>query len=197
VPNVRFEVDDLELEWTYRPNHFDFIHSRDIAQSVKDWPRYLGQMYKYVSLLSILPTIDSSSFPPPLANPGSHTKPGGYIELAEATMELNCDDGTYTGSALETYGNEFQRSMKIAGFVLPTGDMLKAFVKDAGFVDVEVHYNKLPWGSWPKDPNMKKIGQILEMVIATGFEVYPHRSRHPHLPTATDTVIETSIAKHC
>jgi len=67
VPNVRFEVDDLELDWTYQPNHFDFIHSRNIAQSVKDWPRYLKQMYKYVSLLSILPyeRFLCAAFPPP------------------------------------------------------------------------------------------------------------------------------------
>ena len=89
-------------------------------------------------------------------------------------MEFNCDDGTYTGSALETYRNEFQRSMEIANLVLPTGDMLKEFAKDAGFVDVEVHYFKQPLGPWPKDPNMKKLGQILGIVIGTGLEVYPH-----------------------
>jgi len=109
----------------------------------------------------------------PLANPGRHTKPGGYIELAEASMGINCDDGTATGSALENHVNMFQKALGIAELVFPTGDMLKELAKDAGFVNVEVHYIKQPWGSWPKDPNMKKLGQIMEMVAVTGIEVYP------------------------
>ncbi|KAI5842339.1 S-adenosyl-L-methionine-dependent methyltransferase, partial [Tricharina praecox] len=147
VPNVRFEVDDLELDWTYLPNLFDFIHSRNIAQSMKDWPRYLRQMYK-------------------------HAKPGAYIELAETAMSLNCDDGTYTGSALEDYVTKFQKSLELGGFILPTGDMLKTFAEGAGFVEVQVHYFKHPWGTWPKDPEMKKIGQLMEMTVLTGLESY-------------------------
>lgn len=27
-PNVVFETDDLEKPWTYKKNHFDYIHSR-------------------------------------------------------------------------------------------------------------------------------------------------------------------------
>lgn len=45
---MRFEVDDLELDWTYRADDFDFIHSRNIAQSIKDWPRYVSQMFTFV-----------------------------------------------------------------------------------------------------------------------------------------------------
>lgn len=28
APNVKFEIDDLEKEWTFKPDYFDFIHSR-------------------------------------------------------------------------------------------------------------------------------------------------------------------------
>ena len=90
-------------------------------------------------------------------------------------MGINCDDGTAAGSALENHVDMFQKALGIAGFVLPTGDMLKKFAEDAGFVDVEVHYFKQPLGPWPKDPNMKKLGQIMEMVAVTGIEVYPTR----------------------
>ncbi|KAI5841727.1 S-adenosyl-L-methionine-dependent methyltransferase [Tricharina praecox] len=48
VPNVRFEVDDLELDWTFRKDYFDLIHSRNIAQSVRDWPKYLEQIFLFV-----------------------------------------------------------------------------------------------------------------------------------------------------
>lgn len=53
---VRFELDDLEEEWTFREK-FDYIHSRDLVTAVKDWPHYLKQMYKF-------------------------TQPGGYVEIS-------------------------------------------------------------------------------------------------------------------
>ena len=94
-------------------------------------------------------------------------------------MEISCDDGTYTGSALERHINTFHKALGKAKLMLPTGDMLKEFAEDAGFVGVEVHLFKQPWGSWPKDPNMKKLGQIMEMAAVSGFEVYPTQRLAP------------------
>ncbi|KAF8053742.1 S-adenosyl-L-methionine-dependent methyltransferase [Lyophyllum atratum] len=147
VPNVRFEVDDLEMDWTYRPDYFDFIHSRTLAQSIQDWPRYLRQMHK-------------------------HTKPGGYIELAECSTSLYCDDDSFTGSALQLYADKFNKAAKMAGLIFPTGETLKTLVEDAGFVDVNLHAIKQPWGQWPKDPELKRIGQIVALNSATGLESY-------------------------
>lgn len=47
-PNVKFEVDDLEDEWLWAPNSFDYIHSRAMVGSIRNWPRFLEQAYKYV-----------------------------------------------------------------------------------------------------------------------------------------------------
>jgi trans-aconitate methyltransferase len=41
-PNVRFEVDDLEDDWTFT-YPFDYVHSRYMAGSIKDWPRLMKQ----------------------------------------------------------------------------------------------------------------------------------------------------------
>jgi len=100
-------------------------------------------------------------------------------------MGVNCDDGTYTGSALENFLDAFVKALRIAGLPLPTSDMLRGHAEDAGFVDVEVYDIKQPWGPWPKDPNMKKIGQIMEMVLTTGLEVYPTQPLAP-LPSLYD-----------
>ena len=27
-------------------NHFDFIHSRDLGQSITDWPKYVDRMFQ-------------------------------------------------------------------------------------------------------------------------------------------------------
>lgn len=48
APNVKFEVDDLELDWTYPEGSFDYIHSRTIGAGIKDWNKYLRQMYTHL-----------------------------------------------------------------------------------------------------------------------------------------------------
>lgn len=44
--NVKFEVDDLEDEWTYPKDHFDFIHSRNLIGSIKNWPQFIQNIYE-------------------------------------------------------------------------------------------------------------------------------------------------------
>jgi ubiquinone/menaquinone biosynthesis C-methylase UbiE len=45
-PNCRFVVDDAERsEWDWRPDSFDLVHCRNLAQSICDWPRLLSQAY--------------------------------------------------------------------------------------------------------------------------------------------------------
>jgi hypothetical protein len=43
-----FEVDDVELPWTYPKNYFDYIHMRNLAQGIKDWPKLMQQAYVFV-----------------------------------------------------------------------------------------------------------------------------------------------------
>ncbi|KAI8255725.1 Secondary metabolism regulator LAE1 [Colletotrichum sp. SAR11_239] len=44
-PNVRFEVDDIDDEWTFS-QPFDYIHSRVMTSSIADWPQYLKKCYE-------------------------------------------------------------------------------------------------------------------------------------------------------
>lgn len=44
----RFEMDDMEKEWTYQPDTFDFIHARNIAPSISDWPKLLAEAFRCV-----------------------------------------------------------------------------------------------------------------------------------------------------
>ena len=36
-PNCRFKVDDMNDDWTFGENHFDFIHIRAMIGCVPDW----------------------------------------------------------------------------------------------------------------------------------------------------------------
>lgn len=67
-PNCLFEVDDFELEWKYS-YPFDFIHIRNSEGSVKDHQKLFRQAL-------------------------GHLNPGGWLEVAEATVGIFCDDKT-------------------------------------------------------------------------------------------------------
>lgn len=46
-PNVKFEVDDIESQWTWPTDHFDVIYSRFmLSGSIQDFRRYFEQAYK-------------------------------------------------------------------------------------------------------------------------------------------------------
>ncbi|KAF6803339.1 methyltransferase domain-containing protein [Colletotrichum sojae] len=72
--NVYFEVDDIEERWIFsRP--FDYIHSRMMTGSIRDWPTYLRNCYDnlspggYLELNDIdaIPTSDARDFVDSLA----------------------------------------------------------------------------------------------------------------------------------
>ncbi|TDZ13885.1 Secondary metabolism regulator LAE1 [Colletotrichum orbiculare MAFF 240422] len=44
-PNVHFLVDDVEAEWTWSDDTFDYIHFRHMALALKDWDRLLYQAW--------------------------------------------------------------------------------------------------------------------------------------------------------
>ncbi|OLN88617.1 Trans-aconitate 2-methyltransferase 3 [Colletotrichum chlorophyti] len=69
-PNVRFEVDDAEEEWTYS-KPFDYIHCRVLTSSLSDWKLYLRRCFE-------------------------NLEPGGWLELQEIDLFAKSDDGTLT-----------------------------------------------------------------------------------------------------
>ncbi|KAJ5895681.1 Phosphoethanolamine N-methyltransferase [Penicillium taxi] len=42
-PNLRFVLDDVNQEWMFPSESFDFIHVRGLAGSVEHWPTFLQQ----------------------------------------------------------------------------------------------------------------------------------------------------------
>ncbi|ENH73035.1 hypothetical protein FOC1_g10009770 [Fusarium oxysporum f. sp. cubense race 1] len=67
-PNVTFEIDDIEDEWTYS-KPFDYIHSRFMTSCISDWKKYLTQCFQNLT-------------------------PNGYLELQEADLTIKSDDDT-------------------------------------------------------------------------------------------------------
>jgi len=143
--NVEFQVDDVEKDWTWPLDHFDFIHSRILNVSIRDWPNYVKQMYK-------------------------HTAPGGWVELVEGDFRIHSDDGTVTPECGEAqFLNPLAESGEALGLrMLNVGEDYVKYMEDAGFVDIQMKPFKQPWGRWPKDKALKEIGAVVELQTKDG-----------------------------
>jgi hypothetical protein len=46
-PNVKFMVDDAELDWLELENFYDFVHGRHITPAIKNFPALIERAFKY------------------------------------------------------------------------------------------------------------------------------------------------------
>jgi SAM-dependent methyltransferase len=133
-PNCKFEVDDLEDPWTY-PQKFDLIHARMMQGSIAHWPKFLEQAF-------------------------AATKPGGWIELQDATFPPRCDDDSMPDTcALSRWSDMMIEAGQKSGRGVNAAQQYKQWLEEAGYVDcVEIIY-KWPMNPWPKDETAKELGK--------------------------------------
>lgn len=150
-PNVKFEITDVEDEWTYK-TPFTYIHSRYMAGSIKDWPRLIGQAFQ-------------------------HLEPGGWSEFADFDIDWYSQDGTLTEEhALRRYMIAASHGApKITGRIFNPGHQLEQWMKDAGFVNVKAMKTILPIGTWPKDHRLKEIGLLNRIQLWEGLAGFSYR----------------------
>lgn len=46
--NVSFEVDDLEMEWTWQRDWWDFVYSRAMGNSIRDVGGYVRNIFRHL-----------------------------------------------------------------------------------------------------------------------------------------------------
>lgn len=145
-PNCHFEIDDVTLEWTFPPDHFDFIHIRELFGCVPDWDFFFQQAY-------------------------NHTKPGGWIEIVEHSVQPTSDDGlvgpdhflTEWGETVIEMGEKFGKSFTI-------WEESEERMRKAGFVDVTVMKYQWPLNGWPKSKKLKELGRWNQLRLHEGIE---------------------------
>lgn len=147
-PNVKFEVDDVEDDWTWPADHFDYIHERLLfAGCVADFPKLFQQAYK-------------------------HCKPGGYFEVQEMHVDLKSDDYIFPEDsnaqkwcALMADGIEKMGRLMILDY-----ERLANTMREAGFVDVVKHDFKVPVGQWPANRMLKEAGAMQLVSLLEGID---------------------------
>ncbi|KAL6866874.1 S-adenosyl-L-methionine-dependent methyltransferase [Trichoderma novae-zelandiae] len=132
-PNVKFLIDDVEAEWLNGDN-WDFVHLRNMIPVMRAPVALLRQAYDNI-------------------------RPGGWVEIQDVDGDVHTDDDTvpddwplkrFTEFMLEAFA-KFGTNAHAAVF----GGQ---YLAEAGFVNIQHNYIKLPYGTWPKDKIMRLVG---------------------------------------
>ncbi|KAG7284541.1 hypothetical protein NEMBOFW57_010917 [Staphylotrichum longicolle] len=138
-PNCEFHIDDAQLEWTYPPASFDFVHIRALYGSIGDWGKLYAQAYKAL-------------------------QPGGWFEDLEFTITLQSD----VPSVRDDPGHIFKRWAQIffeatdrlgKTLRIAMDSTMRDLITEAGFINVVEKKYQVPSGAWSSDPRLKTIGR--------------------------------------
>ncbi|KPM41899.1 hypothetical protein AK830_g4628 [Neonectria ditissima] len=149
-PNVKFEIDDATLPWSWKDDTFDFIHIRYLFGAIQDWRALFRQAYRCCA-------------------------PGGWVQSCEADVEIRSDDGTTENiPALKLWAQlyaEGGRKLKTPFYVQREGLQEKG-LQEAGFTDIKSFDYKLPVAGWPKDSNLAEVGRYVNLTLENDIEGY-------------------------
>ncbi|KAL2214517.1 S-adenosyl-L-methionine-dependent methyltransferase [Sarocladium strictum] len=144
-PNLSFEIDDLEKEWTWRTK-FDFIFARMMLGCFEDLPGMIKVAY-------------------------DNLEPGGYLELQDMALPARSDDETLRpDSHLALWCNYCLDAGKNLGRPVFPVDEYKKYLADAGFEDIVEVQKKWPTNTWPRDRGHKELGAWAYANLAGGLE---------------------------
>lgn len=153
-PNLRFEIDDAESDWSFNQlssddgQKFDYIHIRSMAGSIADWPRLLSRAYNNLA-------------------------PGGWIELTEfETWASTDDDSLPTNSAYHEYQVALCEAAASFGKEMNIAPHIYRLVRDAGFANVREDVQKCPLSPWPRDRRLKELAMYMNLQMMESIEPY-------------------------
>lgn len=148
LPNVHFQLDDAEEEWTYR-EPFDLIHMRGLSAAIRNWRHVYQQAFK-------------------------HLKAGGYIEVVDNDMTANIvqfrDRKVQGNSYYQILVEAMSSATKEKGYPPPQEHLKPSMLLEAGFVDVRVFEIAVPVGTWPQEPRQRTLGKLTLVVLLEGLE---------------------------
>ncbi|KAJ9266690.1 hypothetical protein DTO212C5_6226 [Paecilomyces variotii] len=150
LPNVSFQLDDTEAEWTYH-EPFDLIHLRSLSGAFRDW----GSVYRQAF---------------------NHLKPGGYIEVIDADTAagvINFPD--IRNSYFSILVAAMQSAAERTGFPRNQDHLRPNLLTSIGFTAVRSTEITIPVGVWPEDPRQKTLGKMALISILEGLEAWSLR----------------------
>ncbi|KAF2395718.1 S-adenosyl-L-methionine-dependent methyltransferase [Trichodelitschia bisporula] len=144
--DIADEPDNLSLEvWnlneslipTYKPNHYDFIHSRCVGPGIHT-DRWRGYVHELARLL----------------------KRDGWLQMAEFYYNIQSDSGRLTDQhALHQWGANYRAALE-RDRDPRVGRSLVEKLRQAGLREVQHRMFQVPIGAWPTDPTQRRIGEL-------------------------------------
>ncbi|KAF4964465.1 hypothetical protein FSARC_7607 [Fusarium sarcochroum] len=149
-PNVKFVLEDCLLDWTWPPDHFDFVHIRTMYGSIPDWV----DLYKKAYI---------------------HLVPGGWVQDLEMDVRIQSDhvklppDHVFNRWADLFYlgGEKMGRSFDVC-----KGHTMRDNLEAAGFVDIVEKKFKVPIHGWASDPKLREAGALIQAALEQSIEGY-------------------------
>lgn len=141
-PNVFFEVDDAQEEWTYS-GLFDFIHIRGLAGAFKDWPAIYASVVKYL-------------------------RPGGCVEIADFGP-ISLKD-SIPDSYVNIFNGACHSAAEKAGTPIGLNHLRKPVIEAAGLGVVKSRVIEMPLGTWSPDPRKSLAGKMALVSALEGLE---------------------------
>jgi len=143
-PNVQFEIDDMEEEWTFSAP-FDFIHARYLAGAIFDWGKLAKQCF-------------------------DNLKPGGWVEFKD--WDVRAHDPSGSRDLPDNYVKRWHDEVIGACVELGTSPSPALVIKDvasaAGFINIQERVFEVPVGPWAKDKQKKLIGAFYGVTLDEG-----------------------------
>ncbi|KJX98709.1 hypothetical protein TI39_contig397g00004 [Zymoseptoria brevis] len=154
--NVEWFTNDMEKDWPFPDEYFDFIHLSLVHGCVGNWDEMTAKMMR-------------------------HLAPGGYLEHQEFSLcrqyLMDEDDKPLPMSDdINELPSFFQwnRYMDLAaqkrGRPLQLGPHLHNFQEHAGLLDVHEIVFPHKWGTWPNDPTERALGGRTMLSAMSGME---------------------------
>ncbi|KAJ9131227.1 Methyltransferase domain-containing protein [Pleurostoma richardsiae] len=147
-PNLKFEIDDMNLTWTWPENYFDFVHLRALYGSVCDWEKLYKEAFRCL-------------------------RPGGWIQDFEMDPKLEFTSFTPEEKHIaDAWGELFIEAGKKTGcsFDIARGYKMKRSMEAAGFVDLVEKDTTMPCGVWPSDATSQRAGSLLQAFLHTSLD---------------------------
>lgn len=135
-PNLRFEIEDAQLDWTFEPDSFDYIHIRTLHGAITDWPKLYDEIFKAL-------------------------KPGGWFEHTEPDIEMRSDNPEVEVGeehVFKQWAQLFYSVGEITGRTFRVTDAMPAWGPGAGFTNVTHRLDRVPLCPWPRDKRLKELG---------------------------------------
>lgn len=152
-PNLFFELDDAEEEWTYN-EPFDFIHIRAMSGAFSDW----DQIYAEVT---------------------RHLKPGGSFAIVDwGVLALKGDSADHY---VQIYNGVIRSAAEKSGRPLGLDHLKKPVFEKAGLSVIKSKVFDVPLGPWPEDPQRKIVGKMAMITALEGLEATSLRLLTKHV----------------